>query len=86
MLSRCTLLCPVVLGLGISVVSAETLQEVVDYTVHNSPDVRATAADRRAVEQEIGQARAGYYPRIDLDAGYGFERKASPGTRARGRG
>jgi len=86
MLSRCTLLCPVVLGLGISVVSAETLQEVVDYTVHNSPDVRATAADRRAVEQEIGQARAGYYPRIDLDAGYGYERTASPGTRARGDG
>ena len=86
MLSRCTLLCPVVLGFGISVVSAETLQEVVDYTVHNSPDVRATAADRRAVEQEIRQARAGYFPRIDLDAGYGFEHKDSPGTRARGLG
>ena len=86
MLSRYALLCPVVLGFGISAVSAETLQEVVDYTVHNSPDVRATAADRRAVEQEIRQARAGYFPRIDLDAGYGFEHKDTPGTRARGDG
>jgi len=75
----------VVLSLGLSVVSAETLQEVVDFTVHNSPDVGATAADRRAVEQEIAQARAGYFPRIDLDAGYGHETTNSPGTRvARG--
>ncbi len=73
----------VVLSLGFSVVSAETLQEVVDFTVHNSPDVRATAADRRAVEQEIEQARAGYFPRIDLDAGYGHETTNNPGTRVR---
>lgn len=75
----------VVLSLGLSVVSAETLQEVVDYTVHNSPDVGATAADRRAVEQEIEQARAGYFPRIDLDVGYGHESTNNPGTRARRR-
>ena len=86
MISRLALLFPVFLSFGLSVASAENLQEVVDYTVHNSPDVRATAADRRAVEQEIGQARAGYYPRIDLDAGYGFEHKNSPGTRLRGDG
>ena len=73
----------VILSLGFSVVSAETLQEVVDYAIHNSPDTRATAADRRAVEQEIRQARAGYFPTIDLDAGYGYEVKDSPGTRAR---
>ena len=74
------------LGLSLSVVSAETMQEVVDYTIHNSPDVSATAADRRAVEQEIEQARAGYFPRIDIDAGYGYEHKNSPSTRSRGLG
>jgi len=86
MMSKYRLLFPVLLSFSLSAASAETLQEVVDYTVHNSPDVRATAADRRAVEEEIGQARAGYFPRIDLDAGYGYERTASPGTRARGHG
>lgn len=74
------------LSVILSSVSAETLQEVVDYTIHNSPDVRATASDRRAVEQEIDQARAGYFPRIDIDAGYGFEHTDSPSTRARGDG
>jgi len=86
MMSKYRLLLPVLLSFSLSVASAETLQEVVDYTVHNSPDVRASAADRRAVEEEVRQARAGYFPRIDLDAGYGYERTASPGTRARGDG
>ena len=73
----------VLLGCCPLIVQAETLQEVVDYAIHNSPDVNATAADRRAVEQEIRQARAGYYPRVDVDAGIGKEHTHSPGTRAR---
>ena len=82
-ISRDKLFLTVVFSLGFSAASAETLQEVVGYTVLNSPDVRATSADRRAVEQEIKQARAGYLPRIDLDAGYGLENTNSPGVRAR---
>ena len=71
------------LGFSPCIAQAETLQEVVDYAIHNSPDVQATASDRRAVEQEINQAKAGYFPRIDVDAGIGREHTNSPGTRAR---
>ena len=78
------LLLTVVFSLCFSTASAETLQEVVDYTVHNSPDVSATVSGRRSVEAEIEQARAGYYPRIDLDLGIGHEHKDSPSTRASG--
>jgi adhesin transport system outer membrane protein len=71
-----------VFSLGFSAASAETLQEVVDYAVHNSPDVRATASDRRAVELQIGQARASYFPRLELDAGFGHEDRQSPNLRS----
>jgi adhesin transport system outer membrane protein len=81
---RNKLLLTVVFSLYFSVASADTLQEVVDYTVHNSPDVKANVSERRSVEAEIEQARAGYYPRLDMDVGNGYLFKNSPFTRQRG--
>ncbi len=50
-----------------------TLEDAIRLAVNTNPDVRSLAADRRAVEKELRQARAGYYPLIDLRAAAGPE-------------
>ena len=58
-----------------------TLEDAIRLAVNTNPDVRSLAADRRAVEKELRQARAGYYPLIDLRAAAGPEwtdREANP--------
>lgn len=74
---------PLALGMT-SVVSAETLQEAVSATIKTNPDVLAAANERNAVAQEINQARAGYFPTIDLAIGTGWEETDNPTTRAAG--
>ena len=63
-------------------VTAETLPEVVGYTVTNNPEIRTQADTRNAAEHVIDQARAGYYPTLDINGGYGFEYSDNPTTRA----
>ena len=67
-------------------VHAESLREVVEYTINNNPTVRAEAAERSAFEKRIDQARAGYFPTLDINAGYGYEQSDNPSTRGRGKG
>jgi adhesin transport system outer membrane protein len=65
--------------------SALTLSEAVDRTIKTSPDVLIDAARRQAVDEEVKQAKGGYLPRVDLNAGYGIEwsdnTSTAPGTR-----
>lgn len=63
-----------------------TLQESVQHTNNTNPDILQSVNNRRAVGQEIGQARAGYFPTVDLNLGVGWERSSNPTTRARGEG
>src|SRR5688572_15580815 len=51
--------------------SAMTLQEAVGLVIATNPEVGVTVKDRRAIDYELRQARALYYPQIDvrLDAG-----------------
>ena len=51
--------------------SALTLQEAVGLVINTNPEVGVTVKDRRAIDYELRQARALYYPQIDvrLDAG-----------------
>ncbi len=52
---------------------AVTLEEAVRQAVNTNPDVRALASERRAVDQELRQARAGYLPLFDVRAAAGPE-------------
>ncbi len=49
------------------------------------PEVRAAAANWRAIGQTIAQARAGYLPSVDLSLGYGSETSDNISTRTTGR-
>jgi adhesin transport system outer membrane protein len=60
---------------------AETLTEAVDKTIKSNPSILAETSRRLSVDQTIDQARAGYYPKVDLNLGIGRERSDSPITR-----
>ncbi len=62
-------------------ITAETLQEAVDATLKQNPEVLAEANRRYSVDKTVDQARAGYYPRVDLTLGTGYERTNNPATR-----
>ncbi|MGR8939970.1 MAG: TolC family outer membrane protein [Gammaproteobacteria bacterium] len=62
-------------------VTAETLQEAVQKTIKENPDLQSFKDERLATEGQIGQARAGFFPTIDLSAGYGYEQSNNPSTR-----
>lgn len=69
-----------------SSVHAETLQEAIHTTLKTNPDVLASISERQAVSKEIDQARAGYFPTVDLGVGTGWESTENPATRNRGDG
>ena len=58
---------------AVTVTQAVTLEEAVRQAVNTNPDVRALASERRAVDQELRQARAGYLPLFDVRAAAGPE-------------
>ncbi len=64
-------------------VSAQTLQEVLQETIDNNPEVQSARSERRAVENEIDQAKSEYFPTIDIAAGIGWEQSSNPTTRSR---
>jgi len=53
------------MALSLSTAYADTLQEAIQYTVNENPEIRSAAAERSAVEEEIGQAKARFFPTID---------------------
>jgi outer membrane protein, adhesin transport system len=57
---------------------AETLQDAVKKTIETHPDVRAVAHNRLARDEEIRQARAGYFPTLDIEAGAGKDYVKKP--------
>lgn len=69
------------LALMFNSAQAVTLPEAVDATIKTNPDVLSASHERRAVGKEIDQARAGYFPTLDLTLGTGYERTNNPRTR-----
>ena len=63
---------------------AETLRQAIEMALANHPRVLAAAAQQRAAEQDVAQARAGYFPSVDLNLADGKERTDTPQTRALG--
>lgn len=53
-------------------VYAESLQEAVKYMIETNPDVRSSVYGLLARDEEVRQARAGYYPTFDVEAGAGL--------------
>ncbi len=63
-----------------------SITDTVRAALAGNPDIGIVKADRRAVDQELRQARAGYLPSLDVRAGIGGEIASTPGTRRRGPG
>ena len=61
---------------------ATSLEEAVQRAVLNNPDVGSAASDRRAADEQVRQARAGYFPRADIRTAIGREWANTPSTRA----
>lgn len=61
----------------------ETLEEAVRLAVSTNPEVLELAADRRAVNYELRQARGGFFPSVDFRGATGEEFTDSPTTRTR---
>lgn len=73
----------VIAGLMLSsAVSAQSLQQAIQKTVDENPQIQSAKAERRAVEQEIRQAKSGYFPTVDIAVGGGWERTSNTTTRA----
>ncbi len=62
---------------------AQTLQEAIQQTVTDNPEIQSAKYARTAAEHEISQAKASYFPTIDIAAGIGWEQSSNPTTRAR---
>jgi len=73
-------------ALSIGFAHAETLQEAIQYTINKNPEIQSAASERLAVEQEISQAKAGFFPTVDISVGSGWERTLNPTTEAAGEG
>ncbi|MBE9526067.1 MAG: TolC family protein, partial [Proteobacteria bacterium] len=63
---------------------AQTLTEAIEQTIKTNPEVLEEAYRKLASDSTIAQAQAGYYPKIDLAVGTGWESTDSPTTRANG--
>lgn len=62
---------------------AQSLEEVVDLALRTNPEVLTATANRRAVDEELAQARAGFLPTADLTVGSGYQYTDDVGTRNR---
>lgn len=59
-------------------VHAETLQDAVKYLLKSHPEIRSQSYNRMAKDLEVRQAKAGYLPTIDFNAGTGYDRHYRP--------
>lgn len=66
-----------------SAASAESLRGSIAAAVSNNPQIFEAAANRRAVDEELNQARGLYLPRLDLEASAGFQFLNRPGSDVR---
>lgn len=65
-----------------SPVMAGDLTSTVQKAVIHNPDVLVNRDDRNAIEQDVREAKAGYLPRVDLNAGIGAEKSDNASTLA----
>lgn len=71
----------VLLALACANAQAMSLQEAVQSAVDYHPEAKAAANSRLSADEDVKQARGGYFPSVDLVAGYGRERSDNLNTR-----
>lgn len=80
-LARLAAVCAVSAALQLpGAASAASLREAVTAAVVNNPQILEAGANRRAVDEELNQARGLYLPRLDLEASAGFLYNHRPGS------
>ncbi|BDB28968.1 TolC family outer membrane protein (plasmid) [Cupriavidus sp. P-10] len=87
MTTRWCRLAPVLLWAAIAVphhAAAQPLPQAVEQAVHTNPEVLASGSRRLAADEGLKQARAGYLPRVDVNAATGRVRLDSHSTRVTG--
>ena len=52
---------------------AETLHDAVHFMLQTNPEIRAISFNRLARDEEVIQARSGYFPTLDVSSSYGVE-------------
>lgn len=78
--------CLILSGSYVSTGYSQNLQEAVQLTLNENPEIQEARSVRMAYEQEIAQAGSTYLPKLDVSAGYGLEQANNFNTRARGSG
>lgn len=71
-------------SVGMQNAVALNLSEAVQKALNTNPEVHQQSDELMARKEEVGQAKAGYLPTIDLTAGIGRERSENGTTRAAG--
>lgn len=61
---------------------AEDLVDTIHKAIVHNPDVLVTQDDRNAIEQDVREAKSGYLPRVDVNAGVGGEKAVNASTEA----
>jgi adhesin transport system outer membrane protein len=60
---------------------AVSLEQAVAQALDTNPNIRQAFARFKSKEEDVNRASAGYFPTIDLTAGYGYEYTDTPGNR-----
>lgn len=68
---------------GAGIAHAASLKQAVVQALDTNPVVRSAAENRKAIDQELRQARGTYLPQVDLTASRGEEITNDTTTRAR---
>lgn len=73
----------VIFGLVIPLLSSgsalgETLQDAVSHVLKTNPKIKSISYKRLAIDQEVVQAKSGYYPSLDFYSGKGYTKRRSP--------
>ncbi len=63
--------------------AAQSLQGTVQGALESNPEIDIVKTNRKAIDQELRQARAGYLPSVDLRGGLGPEWTDNTNTRSR---
>lgn len=61
--------------LGGGSAQGETLQNAIQYVLQTNPEIKAVSSNRLARDQEVIQAKGGYYPTLDASLSTGLDRR-----------
>lgn len=59
-------------------IQAETLQEAINGMLQSNPEVRSVVYNRLGRDQEVRQAKSGYFPTLEASAGIGYQDVQEP--------